>query len=818
MELVISFDQATVEAINGELSTFFGPGSDFSYLINTLDFNQDFNLNGPSGPVFGFANPPSVENVTSSAVGTTVSIPIDQPLVAGTYQVQLNWGTNLDFLFGLLDASATNQFWPNLANASAPATIAQLTVSPTVLGPTFKQAHDLGTIGSIQQNVGGTLDPKNIQSAVALYKFELPPGQLSEVGLEVSTLGTGSHLLPALSLFDGNGNLLATRTAGTGLPSDPNDPYLFLGLQPKSSSSNTYYVEVSQYDNLFNHGGYNPVTGDPGTTGLDQTGGAFVLSVVALPHNQPTTVLNVSIKHQNPLDPSPSSITLTFSGPIDLSRLFKPDVQETALDVVDSTGRIWPITAQDYQVSGDRLTLVVDQELPPGNYSLIVPSSAGLTDLAGVPVVAPGEPAGVLARWTTAANTTPYNPTNLGTLWPSSGGVVWPTNNGSLSGTTGLAPGQTVTYRWIVIVPGIYKLQTQVAGSEIEIVNSGNGRTTVLDTGSTNYLNNYLMQLGVGVYELKMVNVGFQPARVHWLLTTESLDWEKIIDNGASPSSALSLMTFSPNLEGSAPDAVQGFMSIAATPAANGLGGSIAPVSASLFVTPSTSLIGQPASYGPLLGPEGPSVDATSLAQGGGMAAQSLLPGNGSLVAPANAPNAETLASVDNPAAEAVPNGGPAQPATNVELARLDPGANTKRADASALAQAQWLVRLGSFVQHWFGPSLPAAPTRPFVGEPAELRLAVGDAAAPGPREPAGSPRNRHMTSIAQSDLGAVAGLIMVGAAAHRLRQPVRKWWRTRGQLSAITQDATRKMLAGPHRSVNPSRLSTRVRRQQLLQ
>ncbi len=97
-----------------------------------------------------------------------------------------------------------------------------------------------------------------------------------------------------------------------------------------------------------------------------------------------------------------------------------------------------------------------------------------------------------------------------------------------------------------MIVPGIYKLQTQVVGSSIAVVNSSGASATVLDTGSTNGLNNYLMSLSAGVYELKFTNVGSQPADVHWLLKIESLDWEKIFDNGVSQSSALSLMMFSP--------------------------------------------------------------------------------------------------------------------------------------------------------------------------------------------------------------------------------------------------------------------------------
>jgi hypothetical protein len=809
-ELVISFDQADVNAIDSELSSFFGSPYDFAFLINNLDGNADIELDGPSGTVFGFADPPSVETVSSNGVVTNVSIPIDNSLAPGTYQVSLNWGSDLDFLFSMAESSATNPFWTTLASASDPATITQLTVQSDN-GPTLAQATPLKTIGSTNQNVWGTLDPENVQSAVDLYKFTLAPGHLWQVGLEVSAWSIGSPLLPALSLFDGQGNLLATRNSGTGIPSDPNDPYLFAGLQP-----GTYYVGVSGAGNLPDaRGGYNPVTGAPGGAGLNQPGGPFPfeLSLVATPHDKPTTVVSVSLNHQDHNDPSPSSITLTFSAPIDLSHLFTPDVQETALDVVDSSGHVWPITAEDFQVNGDRLTLIFDQALARGNYSLIDPAAGGLTDLAGVPVVTPGQPAGVLASWTVAADTAPSNPDDLGTLWPSSGGIVWPTNKGALSGTTAFAPGQETTFQWVVIVPGVYKLQTEVEGSEIEIVNSGNGTTTVLDTGSTNYLNNYLMTLGTGAYELRMTDVGLQPALVHWSLTIESLDWEKIIDNGVNATSALSLLTFSPALTGPETGALQGFMSVAASPSGVPLGGAIGPVPASLFVTLNTGLIGQPAWNGQPLAPLVSPVEANSIAQAGGFSGQSLSAGNGSLQAPADEPDAESSAATEEPAVATVPNDRPSGTTSNSALASLDSSALSSRADAGALARAEWVVRLGSVVQYWFASSLPDARSNPSAGEPPAPRLVVGNQSVPGVGEATGSRRNRPVTSRLHGDLGAAASLIMVGAVAYRMREPLRKWWRMRGQLGAPTQGATRRLLPGPHRTANTSRVATCVRR-----
>ena len=54
----------------------------------------------------------------------------------------------------------------------------------------------------------------------------------------------------------------------------------------------------------------------------------------------------------------------------------------------------------------------------------------------------------------------------------------------------------------------------------------------MLDPGSTNQLNDYLMNLTDGVYTVRFVNEGSQPVTIHWVLKIARLDWEKIINNG----------------------------------------------------------------------------------------------------------------------------------------------------------------------------------------------------------------------------------------------------------------------------------------------
>ena len=83
----------------------------------------------------------------------------------------------------------------------------------------------------------------------------------SGLGVELDAPQTGSSLLGALTLFDPQGDVLITRDTGTGLPSSPDDPYFFTGLNP-----GVYYIGVSCAGDLPGQtGGYDPLTGTIGS-------------------------------------------------------------------------------------------------------------------------------------------------------------------------------------------------------------------------------------------------------------------------------------------------------------------------------------------------------------------------------------------------------------------------------------------------------------------------------------------------------------------------------------------------------------------------
>jgi hypothetical protein len=812
---------ASVAPYNGE--HFYQSPQEIDIPFNGINVNpllsgfdvQIYGLNsdGTKSPLWTVNDAPP-EN--TDWTGTELMIPIqsfdtasfsyvNDTLSPGTYEIDLLGGTPLN-------AVASGAPGPELWDPSQDYAISTFTVLGT--GATFASAE---TITPNAPPVLGSLDPENYASALDLYKFTLPQGHFWQVGISVSAESIGSALLPALALFDQYGNVLATRDTGTGLSNDPNDPYVFEGLAP-----GTYYIGVSGAGNLpYGSTGYNPISGVPGQSGIVQSGGPFQLALIAAPHDQQTQLVSVTVNRADPTSSSPTSLTLTFSAPVDLSNLFIPDTPETALKVVDSSGRVWPTTSLDYRVQNARLTLVFDEPLPAGHYSLIIPSPGGLTDLSELPVTAPGEPAGVLASWNVAPPIGPSNPNNLGVLWPGISQAASPTEDaadgvttGAFTETTNLAPAQTQTYRWVVIVPGLYMLQTQTASGQLAIVNFGGGETIVLDSGSNAGTANYVMNLSAGVYGLRLINVGSGPFQVDWLLKIASLDWDKIIDNGVGQVSALSLGFLSPTPSDTGANSSASFPGAALATVTSNFAGSSGPVPTNLLVTSNTSLFGTPTSQNQYVAPVGPAVEIGSSSIAGN--STGLLPGirYGLVLSPDVGPGEQeqpgpaALADVGSvPSGEEVPK--------RLAGARpgADPEAGSSRADAFALAQAEWLVRLGIKLQAWLAPSPGLDEIKPPLGPPIERQTIVRHDSLSGRSGPAGVDRNRRSASKAQADFGAAATLVLAGAAVYRLRHPIQKWWRRRHH-AVVTPPAPAKPFArGPHPALGRARATTRLRK-----
>ena len=196
---------------------------------------------------------------------------------------------------------------------------------------------DLGTIGAASTDFWGAIQPTNAQSAVSLFRFELPQGGNWQLDAQALAAAVGSRLPAALTLFDADGNLLAT---GTGSLTDVVDPGLVRDLP-----GGTYYLGVSAAGNLPGTSqGYDPVTGTPGTGGTSDPAGVYDPQVWATPESPSTSLVNLNLNYLDPNANYPTGLDLTFSGPVDTSLLVPNDLVETAVTVVDASGRVWPIT------------------------------------------------------------------------------------------------------------------------------------------------------------------------------------------------------------------------------------------------------------------------------------------------------------------------------------------------------------------------------------------------------------------------------------------------------------------------------------------
>lgn len=815
-QVEITFNQKDVSQIDGLLAPGTGLSgiANFSMLLNVLDSSSDFEIDrtGTDGAilaqVLGPDNPPAVENVSYVTVAGVQAVQVAIPITGtalqpGHYQVGVEGSTPLDYLFDTIEPGAA---WDSLSAAIQPLTIGQFAVYGQ--GASFQNATLLPSPGSAVTTVTGYLNPDDYRSAVDLYQFTLGPtsGNLWEVGLAVQAHDIGSPLQADITLFGPGGQVVASALSGSGLPGDPDDPYLFDGLQP-----GTYNVAVSGAGYLpYGSTGYNPELGIPGVLGQKQPGGPFPfeISFVAIANPTPTLVKSSSPNWLDPLSPSPTSLTLDLSGPIDLSNLFVVDQAEGALELVNSTGSVWPITAGSYDISQHQLTMIVDEPLPAGSYRLISPSSDPLTDLAGQPVVVPGEPAGVLGTFSVAAPSGQTLPGDLGVLWPNQIGVTPASIGDTSTGSGNLSPGQTVTYRFVAIVPGLYKLQTVMDGGAISVQLIGSAGISTLNAGSVSSINNYFMKLGDGVYQIRFTALGTQPAQFEWRLKIASADWEKIIGNGVGQGSALALGLLSTSTidpSASSPSLPSGSEGALTIQGANIGGGPSGPISSSLFVSLDTTPMGQPGSTAASLASVGPAVDGALVALAD--SARGLEP-NFRYISTDQAdlgPDAQPPAGAANgPVGEA--KGAGAKPAGN----RLDPDAASILADERALAGGEWLVRLAGMVRNWFGPMPIDARPSPSDLDPAHSVTTVRAGLGLEERTSGTSPGGI-LDRTAHADVEFPAGLLLIAVAAHRLQHPVRRWWRRRGPARGKGHRAFGSVYPAPHAPSTFARMTTRV-------
>jgi len=312
---------------------------------------------GTSTSVFGDGQwPDSIVDLANN----TVTIPLGGALEPGRYRAVLVGG------FGSFSHLISNGSWDFMEDQ----TLAEFEVVAEKKGDDLDVAVDAGTAGPDARTFTGALTSAGDQ---AFYRVDLSADQsLWRLGLQLNAQRLGGGLLAALTVYDAQGNVLASSEGRRGLASAPNDPYLFVGLRP-----GTYYVGVST------------AAGAGGA-------GAYQLAIAADPVVGPTRVIGFALDWTHS---APTGFTITFSDALDpdgLAAIGSP------LWVVDAAGVIHPAHLSAAADGLRRLSFAFDQPLAAGAYTLVAPDGGGFVDLIGRAPEADGLPPGLLAKWTVA--------------------------------------------------------------------------------------------------------------------------------------------------------------------------------------------------------------------------------------------------------------------------------------------------------------------------------------------------------------------------------------------------------------------------------
>ena len=761
-------------ALTLTFNTAFDP---FSLSSAAVDFELDqVNADGTTTPVdSSFLNEPD----DLFAPTDTLVLSLSEALPAGEYQLTL-LGTS-----GIAEPDGTPLIYGGVNQVLTDFTIQPVGAvsSNHPQGVSLSAATDLGVVGSTTIVTAGTLDFLSNPFAVSLDQVTLAPGHFWRLGAAISSFRDGGTLMTDLTLFNAQGQVIKTSTTG---PSDfPEDPYLFAGLAP-----GTYYIGVSDIGNIPGQpGGYDPATRTPGTVPATQPSGSFQLSLVANPISTPTQLLGFELNRADPLSSTPTGFTLAFNGPLDPTTLVgTTGTIYTGLEVVDQSGKVWGVAPLSLDEATAQYTFLFNDHLPAGTYRLVVPAQGGITDLAGLTPVAPGEPAGVLATWKVAATAPPANPNDLGALLPGTG-MITPDQPVVIDHGA-------VTLRFVVTYPGTYTLDETSTGGPLALVRDGPDGVVTLTPGLPGQNTTILMDLTPGIYALEMIATGSEPVSVSYWLSVPKISADSF-SGSSGPALNLTLIApatsgFNSNASGASSGADPFSASSTSTTAAPAsstptsigsttTGSDAASASASahvstavtgLLVTLGNSLVGLPNEEAAHIGAVGPGTETgtTALALNSPGLLQGISYGftttgqamsTGDVVTPgATEPITTEGALVD----------------TTVQRAARD-------LDEYALADSEWLSQVVNTVARWFRPSLADDPV-PNLEETPELIALMRD------------DLSRESGRVEEAQIGSPLGIVFVSAMAVRLQYPVRRWV---GRFRR--NDASRKYVAtrGPH-------------------
>ncbi len=729
----------------------------------SLSFNDVLIQEQQGGSWLSLFNTNNAPAESLDPTGTQLILTIAQPLSAGTYRLVL---PELSLLNGL-DGSS-------VADLGQDQVLGTFTVATPGTGFSLAGAAPLASPVSHEVSVSGSLDLQNNPGGVDLYQFTLPAGHRWLLGAEILAQEIGSPLLSTLALFDSQGNLILS--ASQGKPSAPSDPFLFQGLV-----AGTYYLGISGASNVpGSPSGYNPATGLNAVNPPSQTGGVYQLDILARTADTPAQLVSFSLQFADPLDPHPTGFVMTFNGALN-SQTLQGD-PSPGIELVDQNGGIFSVTAVSQNPEAGQYFFLINQDLPAGHYSVIVPNADGATDLAGYTPVARGEPAGVLATFSVRGQTDP-NPNDIGPLYDAIHTGVTRNNV--------LPPLASASFRFVALSGGAYDLNSLYSGGAVAYQLVGPGQAGIGSLGAQGQPNFKEFFLTPGVYTVRFINLGLTSASLTWTLTERTL-WDSLLENGLGQGPALNLLLVdrggaiagpSPTLNPGPGGAGAGSQS------PGGFGRELTAASVAsnfngpngLFLTLGSTLVGMPATQNEHVGAVGPSTGASSPALASNAAG--LLQGIGYGTGIARNGYGEDLQT----GGEATGGDDP----VNGAMAASD--GDEPRPDETVIAAADWVTRTGNAAARWLALASeeePLAESAAMVTSPAPPIAVVGDLSPVANTEP---------ERVERADLGVPVAIGLAALMSARYHQPLLRWMRHARGHDSRNRPSVRSHGFGPH-------------------
>jgi methionine-rich copper-binding protein CopC len=756
--------------------TFNKPLNGFS--VGIADFELvHVNSDGSTSPVAS-SETQLIESLDfTNPLGDQIDLSLSRPLAEGHYQLILLGSSQLTGTDGSL-----------VTDNGQDQVISDFTIAPEESG--LLGSTDLGTIGATVDQSTGDLNLSGDPGAVNYYQLTLASGHRWSLGLAVQSQSLGSSLDTTLSLFDSQGKLIATDSAG--LLNDPDDPFLFEGLDP-----GTYYVGISAQGNVPKADGtYDPTTSYLANQG---NGGSYQLQAVAEIADQPTQVLGVRLDQADPLLGSPTGLTLQFSGALQVAGLAYQT--EPPLKLVDQNGTSWGVTTVGYDAALGQLQVVFNQALPSGSYTLEMTSPTSLLDLADAEPVAPGLSVGELASFQVGTSV-PLPSSDLGPIYPGAG-------TSSLSSPIVVGAGATVTRQFVVLEAGVYSVEGVSPSSGVSFTLNDSGGT-VLGSGPWVSTNGSVdVTLPEGIDTLVLSNPTGQSVEVPLTILHKESVFSQLMDGGIAQGAALSLRLVTPqaNFGASTGLTLTTSTGTGASPTPSTLSSTAPGSSQSASSTGSTAGSGLASAAGLAseyllygLSPVGlPSTQSNQISVVGstGMLGNLALASNSAVLAPGLLGIPESSSSGD----QAEPSRGFLDDPIDVEakpearrVSSTDAGLLARtpqslRADDQSLAGAEWISRLVANTLGWI-EEIGTPSGEPTIAEPLTTNLASSPPVGPLEGD------SRVESASLGSPIG-VAGVLFAMALRYRKRLFS---GRPRRVASSRKGESRQRRLVGPHR------------------